>query len=84
MGMTIENVLEIIVKHTCEVLPELQGRAFHPSDQLKELGANSLDRADIVVMTMEALGLKFPLVELGQAQNIGGLAEAFHAKLHAR
>ncbi|MGK3962583.1 acyl carrier protein [Sorangium sp. So ce118] len=81
--MTPQEVFELVVKHTCQVLPELEGRTFYPTDQLKDLGANSLDRADIVMMTMEALGLRFDLVELGHVQNIGGLAEAFHAKLQA-
>ena len=82
--MTLQEVFELVVKNTCEILPELVGRTFYPNDQLKELGANSLDRADIVMMTMEALGLKFALVELGHVQNIGELAEAFYAKLQAR
>ena len=81
--MTSQEVFELVIKHTCQVLPELEGRTFYPTDQLKELGANSLDRVEIIMMTMEALGLKFDLVELGHVQNIGGLAEAFHAKFKA-
>jgi polyketide biosynthesis acyl carrier protein len=81
--MTAQEVFELVVRHTCHVLPHLAGRTFDPSDQLKELGANSVDRVEIVVMTMESLGLEFDLVELGRVHNIGGLAEAFHAKLGA-
>ncbi len=47
---------------------------------LKDLGADSMDRADIVMMTMESLSQRIPLIELAGLTNIGELVDAFHEK----
>lgn len=75
-----DQVLEIIVGHAREVVPQLQEHAFQPGDSLKALGANSIDRADIIMMTLESLSLNIPLIEMAKAENIGDLAGIIHAK----
>lgn len=75
-----EHVLEVIVGHVREVLPELEGHDFKPTDSLRALGANSIDRADILMMTLESLALNIPLIEMAKAENIGDLAGIIHAK----
>lgn len=79
--MTIEEIFAIIGGHTREVLPGLDDYAFKFSDSLRELGANSIDRADIVMMTLETLSLKMPMVEVAKAENMGELAGLLHARL---
>jgi polyketide biosynthesis acyl carrier protein len=74
------KIFEIIVGHTREVVPGLEGHQFQSSDSLKALGANSIDRADIIMMTLESLSLNIPLVELAKADNIGILAGIIHEK----
>jgi polyketide biosynthesis acyl carrier protein len=74
------SVFEVIVRVATEVLPQLQGRAVQPTDRLEDLGANSLDRADIVVMALQELGLAIPLTEVFGPRNVGELAELLHAK----
>ena len=76
-----EEIFQIIVQHTREVIPELEDHSFRFNDQLKELGANSVDRAEIIALTMESLSLQLPMVELSGAQNMGELATLFHEKL---
>lgn len=78
--MNKENIFELITRHTREVVPELQGHEFKPSDRLSDLGANSVDRAEIIMMTMESMSLRIPRVELFGAANIGELADVFHKK----
>ena len=78
--MSEEEIFELIVRHTGEVIPELENHAFQPSDRLKDLGANSVDRAEIVMMTMESLSLQIPRVELSGMRNIGELAHVLHEK----
>ncbi|MFS0873154.1 acyl carrier protein [Paenibacillus xylanilyticus] len=79
--MTKQEIFEVVVRNTCEVLPELEGHTFQPTDQLANLGANSVDRAEIVMMTIEELDLKIPRVELSTAKNIGELVEVLYGKL---
>lgn len=78
--MSKEDVLETIVRHVREVVPTLADYAFQPGDSLKALGANSIDRADVIMMTLESLSLNIPLVELAKAQSIDELASIIHAK----
>jgi polyketide biosynthesis acyl carrier protein len=78
--MNREEVFELIKRHTCEVIPELNDHAIQRSDRLADLGANSVDRAEIIMMTMEAMSLKIPRVDLYGATNIGELADVFYDK----
>lgn len=75
-----EHIFEIIVRHTREILPDLESHAFQQTDSLRALGANSVDRADILMMTLETLELSIPLIDMAKAENIGELAGIIHAK----
>jgi len=81
--MTITEVLDLIAQHTREILPGLETHQFAPTDRLVDLGANSVDRAEIAMMVQESLGLSVPRVELFGPKNIGELAELFLQKLDA-
>ncbi len=76
-----DRVFQVIAESAKEVLPNLASHSFQFSDSLKALGANSIDRADVIMMTLERLELKVPLVELAKAENIGALADLLAAKL---
>lgn len=78
-----EAVFEVVVQHAREVVPELARHSFEPTDRLADLGANSIDRAEIVTMTMETLGLRIPRVELFGASNIGELVDVIVQKSRA-
>ncbi|KAF6578102.1 MULTISPECIES: acyl carrier protein [Paenibacillus] len=76
-----EEVFDIVKRCIREVLPELQDHTFEYSDRLVDLGADSVDRAEIVNKTMETLSLNIPRVELSGVKNIGELTDALYAKL---
>ncbi len=78
--MSQESIYKIIVEHTREIVPGLEEHAFNMTDSLRALGANSIDRADIIMMTLETLSLNIPLNELAKAENIGDLARLIHEK----
>ncbi|MEZ4360190.1 MAG: acyl carrier protein [Kofleriaceae bacterium] len=80
---TKEDILQLICRHTQEVVPHLANHQFCESDQLALLGATSIDRAEIVIMVQESLRLSIPRVELFGPRNIGELASLFFAKIHA-
>lgn len=77
------QVLNLIARHTREILPGLDAHEFVASDRLVDLGANSVDRAEIAMMVQESLGLAVPRVELFGPKNIGELADLFLTKVHA-
>ena len=82
--MDREEIFTIITHHTREVIPELEGHCFQPIDSLKNLGANSVDRSEIVMMTLESLCLNIPLIDIAAAENIGELAGILYAKLGSK
>ena len=81
--MEKQQIFEIVVGHARDILPSLAAHEFRRDDALKDLGANSLDRSEISVMTLDTLGLRIPLVELARVTNIGELVDVLHARLHA-
>lgn len=81
--MNKEELLELIGRCTRDVIPGLESHVFVPTDRLADLGANSVDRADIVMMVQEELALSIPRVELFGPTNIGELADLLIQKLHA-
>jgi polyketide biosynthesis acyl carrier protein len=81
--MSAEEVFRVICDNVKEVLQGLQDHAFSRQDKLVELGANSVDRSEIVMMTLEQLGLKIPLVETVGPSNIGELADLLSSRKQA-
>jgi polyketide biosynthesis acyl carrier protein len=81
IAMTLEEIFATIVGHTREILPGLDDHAFQFSDSLRELGANSIDRSEVVMLTLESLSLKAPMIEFAKAENMGELATLLHARL---
>lgn len=78
---TPDEILRIIISHARYVVPELEAHEFRPEDRLVDLGANSVDRVEIVAMTLSSLSLRIPLVSTTHVRNLGELAELLHAKL---
>lgn len=83
-AMKRAQVLDLIAQHAREVVPGLDDHVFAPSDRLADLGANSVDRAEIVTLAQESLSLTVPRVELFGPTNIGELADLFVRKLNGR
>lgn len=81
--MTRNDLLALIGLHTREILPGLDGHDFIASDRLVDLGANSVDRAEIAMLVQESLNLSVSRVELFGPKNIGELADLFLTKIHA-
>jgi len=79
--MTKTQMLDLIAQHTRDILPGLDAHQFVASDRLVDLGANSVDRAEIAMLVQESLCLSVPRVELFGPTNIGELADLFLRKL---
>jgi polyketide biosynthesis acyl carrier protein len=79
--MNQQNIFDIITQHACEVIPSLKDHRFQLTDSLRDLGANSIDRSEIIMMTLETLSLNIPLILIARAENIGELAGILHEKM---
>ena len=69
-----EKVFAAIRRNLLMVLPELESETISAEHSLADLGCNSIDRAEIVTMTMEELDVTVPIIEFAQVHNIRTLA----------
>lgn len=79
--MDREAILAIIVQQIRIVEPAMEGRTITAADSMVDIGIDSVSRQDVLIMTMEMLGLNLPMVQLFGPRNIGELADLLHAKL---
>ena len=75
-----ESVFAVVKENVLEILDELDEATIVMDISLKDLGANSLDRAEIVTGSMEDLGLSFPMRELAKISNIRELVTFLQSK----
>ena len=78
---TVADIVTLIAQNARDTVPHLEEQQISASDSLRDLGANSIDRSEIIMTTMQALAVKIPLIEFAKAENIGELAGIFHEKL---
>jgi polyketide biosynthesis acyl carrier protein len=78
-----DTILATIIKQIRIVVPDLDGETIGPQDAMADLGVDSIDRQEIIILTLEALGLEIPMVQLHGPRNLGELADLLHAKLAA-
>jgi polyketide biosynthesis acyl carrier protein len=82
--MNKEQIRQVVMKNIRDVLFDLDVQEIPIDASLKDLGANSMDRADIVAHCLEDLQLEMPLVELRTAGNIDGLVNLLYQKIQCR
>ena len=73
--MANQEVYEVVKKVIMEVLPDVTPEMIAIDKNLKDLGANSIDRIEVVTISMEELGIKLPLMSFSRVCNIQGLVE---------
>ena len=81
--MDRDNILSTILTQIREVVPDLAAHPFRPEDAMGDIGIDSVDRQEILILTLEAIGLDISMVQLHGPRNIGELADLLHAKLAA-
>lgn len=73
--MSRNELLELMKDVINYIVPEISTDNLSFNDSLKEIGANSIDRAEIIIMLMEDSNVKLPMVSFGQAKNIGEIID---------
>jgi polyketide biosynthesis acyl carrier protein len=71
------HVFETVRRNILEVLPGLTPDMVSEQKSLTDLGANSVDRMEVVTMSMQDLGLSIPLLGFARVSNIAGLVDVF-------
>jgi polyketide biosynthesis acyl carrier protein len=68
-------VFAIVKGHIREVLPEVPEQEIALHRSLSELGANSVDRMEVVTLSLESLDLRIPLMSFAGVSDIQGLVD---------
>jgi polyketide biosynthesis acyl carrier protein len=75
--MTTDQIFQILRNNIIEIEPELENTPITSSDSMKQLGVPSVSRVEILMLTMESLGIVVPNSELTSARNIGEVVDVF-------
>ena len=78
--MVKDDVFQVVKTVITNILSDIDSEKIKPSESLRNLGANSVDRMEIVIQSMENLGIKIPLVEFGKLNNIQELVDLLYEK----
>lgn len=81
--MDSDRIAEIIIAEIRSTVPELEAQPITRADSMADLGVDSIERSEVILATLEAIGLKVPMVQLHGPRNIGELADLLHAKSRA-
>ncbi|WP_166923276.1 phosphopantetheine-binding protein [Flavobacterium poyangense] len=74
------QIIEQIRENLIDIIPELEGTTISNDETLLNIGANSIDRAELIALTLEQLEKEIPRIELAGAQTINELAELIASK----
>lgn len=75
------QIIQIIKENLVEIMPELEGEEISLDETFLDLGANSMDRGELIALTLEKLDLEVSRIEFVGAKTINELAEAV-ARFH--
>jgi polyketide biosynthesis acyl carrier protein len=79
--LTAQDVFEVVRRATLEVLPDICAADVTIDGALTDLGANSIDRADIVTLALEELDITVPVREFQAARDIRSLVDVLRRHL---
>jgi polyketide biosynthesis acyl carrier protein len=71
--MDEQHIFLALQRNVLALLPDLPVEAITPERSLSELGLNSIDRTEVIILTMEDLGLAVPVHEFRRGDSINGL-----------
>lgn len=72
--MSRTDILETLKNAIAEIM-YINTDNITEEESLKELGANSIDRADIIITAIENCNVKIPMMKFSEAKNIGGIID---------
>ncbi|WP_438432114.1 phosphopantetheine-binding protein [Gorillibacterium sp. sgz500922] len=80
LGLNKESIYQAVQEAIQEILPDFEISELQPEMSLRDIGANSVDRMDIIIRSMELTNRKVPLVEFGNLSNIQGIIDLLYNK----
>ncbi|MBU8536759.1 phosphopantetheine-binding protein [Falsiroseomonas tokyonensis] len=81
--MERSEIFGIVARQIQAVLPDLPDSEIREDRSMTELGANSMDRVDVLVGSMEEAGLALPMTSFLGVTSIGGLVDLLWSRHQA-
>jgi polyketide biosynthesis acyl carrier protein len=78
MDVDKEKIFAVIKENTLRILPDARPEDIEIDVSLTDLGANSIDRVEIVLYSLQQLGLKIPAPELHGLKNLRAVVDLFY------
>jgi polyketide biosynthesis acyl carrier protein len=78
MSNVKQTIFEIVRANTLKVLPDLSVTDITIDKNLTDLGANSVDRVEIVLYSLDDLNLKIPISELHGIRDLTTLVDLLY------
>jgi polyketide biosynthesis acyl carrier protein len=75
-----EELETVIRENLIEIMPELEEQPFSNEETFVDLGANSLDRGELITLTLERIGLDISRIDFVNAKTISELADLIAQK----
>jgi len=75
-----DQVMQVLRRKIVEIVPDVDPAQIRPGASLADLGCNSLDRMDIVTLTMADLGVTGSVEQFRPGQDLAGLAAQLAAR----
>ena len=75
------DIFALLCANMVEVVPKLENVQIKPTDSMRTLCTNSIDRMDVLVSTLEELDLSIPFTELHGPKNLQELADLLAEKV---
>jgi len=74
--MSLRNeIIDLIKRNLMEIVPGLKEGQISYDDRFADLGADSVDRGELITLTLERLNLDLPRVEFAGANTINELTD---------
>lgn len=80
--MKKEEIINLLEKNLKEIIPELEGEKIGGGETLLDLGANSIDRGELITITLEELELDVSRIEFVGCKTLEELGNLMVEKLN--
>jgi polyketide biosynthesis acyl carrier protein len=78
MSLDKQTIFDVVKANTLKVLPDLLPEDITIDKNLTDLGANSVDRVEVVIYSLEELKLNVPISELQGIGNLSNLVDLLY------
>ena len=82
--LTRSDIARAVVESVTEILPAVPAAEVTGRRHLKELGADSVDRVEIILTLLDRLGIELPLSRFADLPDLDAVIDLLHEEGGAR